>query len=301
MFDRVTLARDLLDCRGTLVGKKGLVLSAQSIAEAASRAPQAPRRPLSGTFIAEDLYLPLADATYRHLFQGPGVQSGVARALLSVRLPAVLYEELRAMRQGDLPRYRHGLATAAVASRILTSVVGEARALPEMAAAALLHDIGMRHLPGRLSRHAEALERTDAAEVAAHPLLGAYHLASVLGPHPAVDAALSHHWRNGQGYPRLPQPPSRAIEVVAVASAFTALTQPRSFRSEPFDARGATDLLVAEAAAGHADENTVRLLVHTLRGGRGEVREVRFGRERLGHAPTVNRYSSIAAPARSMV
>jgi HD-GYP domain-containing protein (c-di-GMP phosphodiesterase class II) len=301
MFDRVTLARDLHDCRGTLLGKKGLVLSAQSIAEVTSRAPQAPRRLLSDTFIAEDLYLPLADATYRYLFQGPGVQSGVARALLSVRLPAVLYEELGSMRQGDLPRYRHALATAAVATRILAVVVGEARALPDMAAAALLHDIGMRHLPGRLSRHADALERIDAAEVAAHPFLGAYHLACVLGPHPAVDASLSHHWRNGQGYPRLTQPPSRALEVVAVASAFAALTQPRSFRSEPFDARGATDLLVAEAAAGHADENTVRLLVHTLRGGQGEVRAIRFGRERLGHAPSANRHTPIAVPPRSMV
>ncbi len=301
MFDRVTLARDLVDCRGTLLGKKGLVLSAQSIAEAASRAPQAPRRLLSDTFIAEDLYLPLADATYRHLFQGPGVQSGVARALLSVRLPDALYEELRATRQVDLPRYRHALATAAVATRVLTAVVGEARALPEMAAAGLLHDLGMRHLPGRLSRHGEALERTDAAEVAAHPFLGAYHLACTLGPHPAVEAAVSHHWKSGQGYPRLSRPPPRAMEVVAVASAFAALTQPRPFRSEPFDARGATDLLVAEAAAGCADESSVRLLVHTLRGGRGEARAVRFGRGRLGHSPTTNRYTPIAAPARSLV
>jgi hypothetical protein len=39
--------------------------------------------------------------------------------------------------------------------------------------------------------------------------------------------------------------------------------------------------------------NTVRLLVHALRGAKGDVRQVRFGRERLGHAPTVNRHTDI--------
>jgi HD-GYP domain-containing protein (c-di-GMP phosphodiesterase class II) len=159
----------------------------------------------------------------------------------------------------------------------------------------------MRHVPARISRDVDALLSEEALEVASHPLLGAYHLACVLGPHPAVGAALSHHWRMGQGYPRLATPPSRSIEVVAVASAFVALTQMRPFRSEPYDARGAADLLISEAAAGNADPSTVKLLVHALRGGEGEARAVRFGRERQGHTPTVNYHSPITAPARSPV
>jgi HD-GYP domain-containing protein (c-di-GMP phosphodiesterase class II) len=301
MFDRTTLVQDLLDCRGTLLGRKGLVVSGQAIAEAAARAPQVPRRLLSETFVAEDLHAPLADAPYRHLFRGPGVQSSVARALLSVRLPSSLYDELLAVKFADPPRYRHGLTTAAVATRMLTAAVGEARVLPDMAAAGLLHDIGMRHLAQRLARHGDVLASDDVREVASHPLLGAYHLACVLGLHPAVDAALSHHWRQGQGYPQLEHPPSRSAEVVAVASAFAALTQTRHFRSEPFDARGAADLLIAEAASGHGDANTVKLLVHALRGGQGEARTIRFGRERHGHAPVANRHTPITAPERSMV
>lgn len=301
MFDRATLVQDLLDCRGTLLGRKGLVVSAQSIADAAARAPQVPRRLLSETFIAEDLHHPLADAPYRHLFRGPGVQSSVARAVLSVRLPSSLYDELLALKFADPLRYRHGLVTAAVATRMLTAAVGEARVLPEVAAAGLLHDLGMRHLSQRLARHGDVLASDDVREVAFHPLLGAYHLACVLGAHPAVDAALSHHWRQGQGYPQLERPPSRSVEVVAVASAFAALTQARPYRSEAFDARGAADLLIAEAASGRGDANTVRLLVHALRGGQGEARVLRFGRERHGHAPVANRHTPIAAPERSTV
>jgi HD-GYP domain-containing protein (c-di-GMP phosphodiesterase class II) len=301
MLDRTILAQDLLDCRGALLGRKGLVVSAQAIAEAAARAPQAPRRLLSETFAAEDLHVPLADPPYRHLFRGPGVQSSVARALLSVRLPSSLYDELLALKFADPPRYRHGLTTAAVATRMLTAAVGETRVLPDMGAAGLLHDLGMRHLPPRLIRHAEVLGPDDAREVSAHPFLGAFHLACVLGSHPAVEAALSHHWRQGQGYPRLASPPSRSIEVVAVASAFAALTQARPFRSEAYDPRGAADLLIAEAAAGHADANTVKLLVHALRGGSGEARAIRFGRDRHGNAPVMNRHTPIAATERSTV
>jgi HD-GYP domain-containing protein (c-di-GMP phosphodiesterase class II) len=301
MFDRITLARDLTDCRGTLLGRSGLVVSAQSIGEASASAHQVPRRLLSETFVAEDLHVPLADASCRHLFRGPGVQSTVARALLSIRLPSVLYDEILAMKLADPGRYRHGLAAAAVATRMLTAAVGEARVLPEMAAAALLHDLGMRHLPSRVGRGGEALRAEEAREVAAHPLLGAYHLACVLGPHPAVSAALAHHWRMGQGYPRLSSAPSRSVEVVAVASAFAALTQSRAFRSEPYDARAATDLLIADAAAGTADRSTVKLLVHALRGGQGEARAVRFGRERQGQVPAVNRHTAISAPVRNVV
>lgn len=298
MFDRVALAQDLVDCRGKILGRKGSVISAEVIAEAAGSAPQVPRRLLSETFVAEDLHMPLAESPYRHLFRGPGVQGTVARAVLSVRLPSGLYDELLALKFSDPGRYRHSLCTAVVSVRMLTAAVGEARALPDMAAAALLHDLGMRHVAGRLSRNTDPLDKGEEREIAAHPLLGAYHLATVLGAHPAVDAALAHHWRAGQGYPRLSAPPSRSIEVVGVASAFAALTQPRPFRSEPFDPRGAADLLIAEAAAGHADQSSVKLLVHALRGAQGEVRKVRFGRERQGHAPVVNRYTPIAMAER---
>jgi hypothetical protein len=49
-----------------------------------------------------------------------------------------------------------------------------------------------------------------------------------------------------------------------------------------------------EIVAARADGNTVRLLVHALRGATGAVRDVRFGRARLGHAPHVNSHSEIA-------
>jgi HD-GYP domain-containing protein (c-di-GMP phosphodiesterase class II) len=301
MFDRLILTEELVDCRGDLVAARGTVLSAESIAEVGRRAPPRNRRHLEDTPLADDVGGPLCDASYRHLFGSEPVRDAVRRALLSVRLPDILVEELLAIRRAAPELHVHALAAAAVAVRILLSVVGSSRALPELAAAALLHDVGMRHLPARLLRRHDSLTKEDALRIASHPLVGAYHLASVLGAHPAVAAARSHHWRCGQGYPALDKAPSRSVEVISVASAFAALTHPRAFRATVYDARGASDVLAAEAASGYADANTVKLLVHALRGGRGDPRGVRFGKPREGHGPDVHQYVHVSAPARSPV
>lgn len=297
MFDRITLGHDLIDCRGDVVAPKGFVLSPQSIAEAARAAAPARRVALADTPLAEDVAAPLDEPVYQHLFGGAGVRQAVERALLRIELPPALFDELVAVRRAHPPLHRHGVTTAAVAARLLLAAVGGARGVPDQAAAGLVHDLGMRHAPLRLMRNRDRLTRQEASEVAAHPLTGAYHLARLLGNHPAVAAAHAHHWRCGQGYPRLSALPSRSTELVAVASAYAALTQPRPFRSDAYDARAAADVLVADARAGTADGNSVKLLVHALRGGKGDPRAVRFGASRGGQVPEVNRHRPVAAPA----
>ena len=292
MSTRVTLVRDLSDCRNRVLARRGEVLSPAAVAEAAARAPPGPGRSLSASVVVDDLREPFGDPVYKHIFREAELRSTLGRIALAAELPEELHQELALLREQDWARYRHGMVTALVATRMLLAAVGDSRALPDLAAAALLHDLGMRHVkpePG-----GAPLSPAEVLEVAGHPILGAFHLASVLGPHPAVDAALGHHWRCGAGYPRLPSPPPRSVAVIGVASAFAALTQPRSFRSAAFDARGATDVLVGDAGAGEADLESVQLLVHVLRGAQGAMHEVRFARERPGEGPEENRYTPIA-------
>jgi hypothetical protein len=298
MLDRVVLARDLMDVRGAPLGVRGQVVSVESLDGARRAGPPAPLKRLSQTNLADDLHLPFADSAYRHFFRSAQVQGSVARAILAVSLPPVLFEELQGLKLVDPDRYRHALSTAAVTARMLIVAVGDAPALPDLVAAGLLHDLGMRHVSACLGGNGDPLRPEQVRELAAHPLLGAWHLSRVLGRHPAVDAALAHHWRGGRGYPTLPRRPSHAVDAVAVASAFAALTQARAFRSRPYDARGAADVLISEANAGMVGLDTVRLLVHALRGGRGDVRNVRLGRARPGHSPDVNSYTSVALAPR---
>jgi HD-GYP domain-containing protein (c-di-GMP phosphodiesterase class II) len=296
MYDRVTLGHDLIDCRGATLARKGFVVSPESIAEAARRATALPRLTLQETPHRVEVDGPLDEAQYQHLFGSAADRGLVERALLEIQLPEVLFEELTAVQRANPTLYRHGLTTAAVAVRMLLALVGELKGVPDLAAAALLHDLGMRHVPMRLIRSHEGLTPRETTAIVAHPLLGAYHLAAVLGPHPAVAAAHGHHWRCAQGYPSLPGPPSRSTEVVAVASVFAALTQPRAYRSDAFDVRAACDLLVAEAKGGTADGGTVKLLVSALRGGRGDPRTLRFGSQRGGAVPEENRHTTLKPP-----
>jgi hypothetical protein len=301
MFDRLILTEDLLDRRGAAVALHGTVLSAESIAETARRVAPRPRVAFEDGPLADDLELPLAEPAYRHLFQGERVHTAVRDALRGIRLPELVWEELAWTRRAAPYLHVHGLVTAAVAVRILVTAVSAPRGVADLAAAALLHDVGMARLPARLHRHPEGLDSEDALRVAAHPLVGAFLLAALLGPHPALLAARAHHWRCGQGYPVLEKAPSRSIEVIAVASAFAALTQPRPFRPAAYDARGALDVLVREAAAKQADGNTVKLLALALRGGAGDPRSIRFGRDRGGHGPEEHHYVHVSAPHRSPV
>ena len=84
------------------------------------------------------------------------MRSAVTRVLLEVRLPPALFDELRALHASDPARYRHAVSTAAVTVGMLLAAVGDAPALPDLAAAGLLHDLGMRHVPPALARGAAA-------------------------------------------------------------------------------------------------------------------------------------------------
>jgi HD-GYP domain-containing protein (c-di-GMP phosphodiesterase class II) len=301
MFDRVKLRRDLTDCGGRLLARSGTVISVESIAEAAASARPGCVTPVSDTFMAEDLAGILREPVLQFLLRSQEIEASVRRVVESAAMPQPLVEEMAAAKLLDPVRYRHALLTAVVTSRLILAAAGTARASPQIAAAALLHDIGMRHVPPRVTATPDSIHGDDALDVASHPLLGAFQLACQLGNHPAVEAALAHHWRDGQGYPDLVERPSPTTEVVAVSSAYAALTHGRAYRSEPFGARGAADLLVAEAASGHADPFAVKLLVHALRGGEGTMNGLRFARARQGIAPDVNRHTRIAPPARRMI
>jgi hypothetical protein len=65
---------------------------------------------------------------------------------------------------------------------------------------------------------------------------------------------------------------------------------PRSYRAQPFNARGAIDQLLEEAAAGHFDVRGVRLLIHCLRGGGGRAAELVLPRKPTGFRPPSNRH-----------
>jgi HD-GYP domain-containing protein (c-di-GMP phosphodiesterase class II) len=185
-----------------------------------------------------------------------------------------------------------------VAARLFRSALGTAPGLSRLVGGALTHDIGMRHAASRLRFKRDYLTASEALALEDHPLLGALVLANVLGDAAPVHFALLHHTRAGLGYPKTKgKAPLRGLDIVSVASAFAALIAPRSYRLQPFNARGAVDQLQEESHKGAFDPRAVRLLIHCLRGAPGDLDDLVLPRNPTGFRPPVNHHGVSANAA----
>ena len=286
------LTRDLVAADGRIVASRGEVVDLNYLREVAARASPALRqRPLAETSLADDLLEAFEAPPLQHLIGTSQAQAQVADVLADVRFPQEVWDELEQLRSEDTSRLQHALWTAVVAARLFRAALGNAPGLGRTLSGALVHDLGMRHAAPRLRQKRDHLTQAEALALEDHPLFGALLLASVLGDAPAVHLALLHHVRAGHGYPRVAaRTPLRGLDVLSVASAFAAMIASRTWRPQPYSARGAIDQLLDEAAAGHFDERAVRLLVFCMRGGQGGLNDLKLPRSQTGFRPPVNHH-----------
>jgi HD-GYP domain-containing protein (c-di-GMP phosphodiesterase class II) len=286
------LTRDLHSASGKLVASRGEIIDLARLKEVAARASKQDKlRPLHETPLANAVLGAFEAAPLNHFVVDPEARAKVADALVEIRFPDGVWEELELLRSEDAPRHEHAIWTAVVAARLFRAAMGEAPGLSRLIGGALVHDIGMRHAPPRLRSKRDYLTRAEAMSLEAHPILGALLLANACGDSPAVNFALLHHSRSGFGYPRVEgRPLLRGLDLISVASAFAAMVASRPYRIKPFDPRGAADQLCDEAAAGHFDPRAVKLLIHCLRGGKGAIKEVRLPKRQTGFRPERNHH-----------
>jgi hypothetical protein len=293
------LTRDVIAADGRVVASRGEVVDLPHLKDVAARAPRGLREiPLHETSAVHSVLEAFESPPLEHLVGNETSRALAADALSDVRFPQLVWDELEALRRDDVPRYQHAIWTGVIAARLFRAALGTAPGLARLVGGALMHDVGMRYASARLRFKRDHLTPAEALALEDHPLLGALLLASVLGDAPAVHFALLHHTRAGFGYPRFNlKPPLRGLDLVAVASAFAALIAPRPYRLQPFNVRGAVDLLLEEALAGHFDVRAVRLLIQCLRGAEGQLTELPLPRKATGFRPPANHYG-IAPEAR---
>ena len=295
------LTRDLVGATGKLVASRGEIVDVGYLKQLAGRAPKnARQRALHETNVSEAVLEAFDAAPLQHLAGPPDARAQIADALCEVRFPDEVWQEMDALREGDPSRFQHAVWTAVVAARLFRAALGEAPGLSRLIGGALVHDIGMRHAAQRLRFKRDHLTANEALTLEDHPIVGALVLASTLGDAPAVHFALLHHTRAGFGYPRINgKPPLRGLDLVSVASAFAALVAPRPFRQQPFNARGAADQLCDEANAGYFDARAVRLLIHCMRGAKGQMNDLRLPRTATGFRPARNHHGVSRAQAQA--
>jgi HD-GYP domain-containing protein (c-di-GMP phosphodiesterase class II) len=286
------LTRDLFSADGRLIASRGEIVDLGRLKEVAARAPRDIReRPLFETTCSQSVLEAFESPALQYLVGSEDLRALAADVLTDVRFPQQVWDEMEALKRDDPPRYQHAIWTAVVAARVFRTALGTVPGLSRLVGGALTHDVGMRHSALRLRFKREHLTRSEALALEDHPLLGAMLLASVLGDSPAVHFALLHHTKAGFGYPRVQGPPPlRGLDLVAVSSAFAALIAQRSYRVHAYNARGAIDQLLEEAASGHFDPRAVRILIHCLRGASGKASELVLPRKPTGFRPPVNKH-----------
>ncbi len=286
------LTRDLVSADGRVVASRGEIVDLARLKDAAAKAPGETReRPLFETTCAQAVLEAFEVPALQFVVGTEGLRALAADVLSDVRFPEQVWDEMEALHREDPARYQHAVWTAVVAARLFRTALGTAPGLARLVGGALVHDVGMRHSAMRLRFKRDHLTNSDALALEDHPLLGALLLATVLGDAPAVHFALLHHTRAGLGYPRVQgKPPLRGLDLVAAASAFAALVAPRSYRAQPFNARGAIDQLLEDSSSGRFDPRGVYLLIHCLRGGDGAAAELVLPRKPTGFRPPMNHH-----------
>jgi HD-GYP domain-containing protein (c-di-GMP phosphodiesterase class II) len=286
------LSKDLIAADGRLVAGRGEIVDLECLRHVSSLAPRGLReRPLFETSLAEPVLEAFEAEPLKNLVGEDPRRSQVAEVLAEVRFPQQIWDEVEALRKEDPVRFQHAVWTSIVSARLFHLALGTAPGLSKLIGGALTHDLGMRVAGSRLRYKKDHLSRAEAIALEDHPLVGALLLASVLGDAPAVHFALLHHTRAGRGYPRVQgTPPLRGLDLVTVASAFSALIAPRAFRESAYSPRGAIDQLSEDAAASHFDSRAVKLLIHCMRGGRGTVSSVQLPKQMTGFRPPENHH-----------
>jgi HD-GYP domain-containing protein (c-di-GMP phosphodiesterase class II) len=159
----------------------------------------------------------------------------------------------------------HGLNTAQVLLRMIGPEASSRQEIHNGVLAALLHDLGMAHLPAGVLAAQEAVTPEVKHQWRQHPSWAAERLAAMLKPEEAdvEDAIAQHHERlDGTGYPHhfrgdAITPLARQL---AVADCYAALCQTRPHRP-PHSPRTATHLLLQEARAARLDDAAVLSLL----------------------------------------
>ena len=177
---------------------------------------------------------------------------------------------MRVQRKTDVPDHKSYLASHTIRSTIIAIIIGTYLKLPahrliELGTAALLHEIGMLHIPSEIYFSNRALSPREQKSILEHPVLGFNMLKSFDFPLVIGLAALEHHEReNGSGYPRhlSGEKINLYSKIIAVACSYEALSSKRPYKEAKDGYTGMLELLKNEGK--QYDDTVVRALVYSL-------------------------------------
>jgi HD-GYP domain-containing protein (c-di-GMP phosphodiesterase class II) len=135
----------------------------------------------------------------------PGLLGRTLRAIDEIPLTPPIAFKLTVAASQRPEVYNHSLRVTLVALHLaVKSFFLSQKELTNLAAAALLHDIGILHIPPDLLRPGRRLQKSERHHLYAHPISGYLILRQYAEYHPEISRTVfEHHERlDGSGYPR---------------------------------------------------------------------------------------------------
>lgn len=178
------------------------------------------------------------------------INSFVADFVTTFNVAAKPLGYLADIKSEDEYTFIHTVNVALLAVSFASSLGLSGGVIPDIACAALMHDIGKMFVPDEILNKPGALTPEERAIMELHPINGALHLGRVGGlPRLAMVVALEHHIKHdGTGYPHLGLgwKPHWVSQLVSIADIYDALRSRRPYR-ESLPQQQVFDILIKDS------------------------------------------------------
>jgi len=162
------------------------------------------------------------------------------------------------------------LVTHSLRSAVLAVVLGmelklQHHQLVDLAAAALMHEIGLMHISEDIYTKAEKLSEEEKKYLYVHPVLSCKILKKAKFPLPICLGTLDHHEReNGTGYPQKLTGEKISLygKIIAVVCSYEAITGERKYKKADDPAAGLLNIL--RRSPSQYDEDVLKALLNAL-------------------------------------
>lgn len=247
---------------------------------------------LKETFVYKDIFIAMKNQPYCDFCKKLGEEI-ILKILGDISLPVAVIEEYHFMRIKDDYTYKHSLNTSLLTLCMAMQFFDDKQKIVQVTASSFTHDLGKSRVPSRIIHAQMPLSDAEFDLIKEHAIYGAvlcsYYFS---GPysHNAVIALQHHEKRNGKGYPVGICLKDDDVMFIVVADIFDALISKRPYRNEPYDIRGAIDILCKAVDNGEIDEETLKMVISLNRKERLPLKKVTYSKVYRGFYPRINYY-----------
>ncbi len=281
------LSINLTDANEKLIYKKGTSVTKETLKVLSSNSPYKDSHmiKLRNSFLLKDITNILKEKNYKPIFKDTEIRKKTLTAVGEVEYPEIIYKEFEYLKKKSVFIYHHSLATTVITTRLALDFMFFQKIITQIASANLTKDIGMSRLGPSVLKNTDFLSKEEYELIREHTFWGLILLIHYLGEGLNALIAYRHHDRGVHKEEKF-----RYLDMIVVVDIFNALISPRPFRKQPFNVRGALDLLTEMGEKGEVSLEMVKRLVATYREEYQSPDELTLSKEKLGFIPEDNFY-----------